>query len=62
MEDVVDPAELLCDETLEVGGAELCHQLLLATLIYLVFHLAVEQKVDLLLRQQVHLLVAEEIA
>lgn len=62
LEDVVDPAELLGDEALEVGGAELGHQLLLAPLVHLVLHLAVEQEVDLLLRQQVHLLVAEEVS
>lgn len=62
LEDVVDPAELLGDEALEVGRAELGHQLLLAALVHLVLHVAVEQEVDLLLRQQVHLLVAEEVA
>lgn len=51
LEDVVDPAELLSDETLEVGGAELGHQLLLAALVHLVLHLAIEKEVDLLLGQ-----------
>lgn len=62
LEDVVDPAELLGDEALEVGRGELGHELLLAALVHLVLHVAVEQEVDLLLRQQIHLLVAEEVA